>query len=85
MITSQKFNMLPLSLRCNMSHVIVFKTTNSAELRAIKDELMADLNPSQQNEILELAWDEPYSFLFIDVFASKDKRYYKKFDLIEIE
>ena len=85
MITSQKFNMLPLSLRCNMSHVIVFKTTNSAELRAIKDELMADLNPSQQNEILELAWDEPYSFLFIDVFAPKDKRYYKKFDLIEIE
>ena len=68
-----------------MSHVIVFKTTNSAELRAIKDELMADLNPSQQNEILELAWSEPYSFLFIDVFAPKDKRYYKKFDLIEIE
>jgi len=85
MITSQKFNMLPLSLRCNMSHVIVFKTTNSAELRAIKDELMADLNPSQQNEILELAWDEPYSFLFIDVFAPKDRRYYRKFDLIEID
>ena len=52
---------------CPTSHVIVFKTTNSAELRAIKDELMADLNPSQQNEILELAWSEPYSFLFIDV------------------
>jgi len=85
MITSQKFNMLPLSLRCNMSHVIVFKTTNNAELRAIKDELMADLNPSQQNEILELAWDEPYSFLFIDVFAPKDRRYYRKFDLIEID
>ena len=45
MITSQKFNMLPLSLRCNMSHIIIFKTTNSAELRAIKDEVMADLNP----------------------------------------
>jgi len=27
-----------------MSHVIVFKTTNTAELNAIKDELMADLN-----------------------------------------
>jgi len=85
MITSQKFNMLPLSLRCNMSHVIIFKTTNSAELKAIKDEVMADLNPQQQDEILNLAWSEPYSFLFIDVFAPRNKRYYKKFDLIEIE
>ena len=85
MITSQKFNLLPLSLRCNMSHIILFKTTNNAELRAIKDELMADLNPQQQEEILDLAWSEPYSFLFIDVFASRNKRYYKKFDLIEID
>jgi len=85
MITSQKFNLLALSLRCNMSHVIIFKTTNNAELRAIKDELMADLNPQQQDEILDLAWSEPYSFLFIDVFASRNKRYYKKFDLIEID
>jgi hypothetical protein len=85
MITSQKFNLLPLSLRCNMSHIILFKTTNNAELRAIKDELMADLNPQQQDEILNLAWSEPYSFLFIDVFAPRNKRYYKKFDLIEID
>jgi hypothetical protein len=85
MITSQKFNLLPLSLRCNMSHIILFKTTNNAELRAIKDELMADLNPQQQEEILDLAWSEPYSFLFIDVFAPRNKRYYKKFDLIEID
>ena len=85
MITSQKFNMLPLSLRCNMSHIIIFKTTNTAELRAIKDEVMADLNPQQQDEILNLAWSEPYSFLFIDVFAPRNKRYYKKFDLIEID
>jgi len=85
MITSQKFNLLALSLRCNMSHIIIFKTTNNAELRAIKDELMADLNPQQQDEILDLAWSEPYSFLFIDVFAPRNKRYYKKFDLIEID
>jgi hypothetical protein len=68
-----------------MSHVIVFKTTNNAELSAIKNELMADLNPSQQNEILELAWDEPFSFLFIDVFAPRSRRYFRKFDLIQIE
>lgn len=85
MITSQKFNMLPLSLRCNMSHIILFKTTNTPELNAIKDELMADLNKDQQNEILDIAWSRPYGFLFIDVFAPKNKRYYSNFDLIEIE
>ena len=84
MITSQKFNMFPLSLRCNMSHVVLFKTTNTAELNAIKDELMADLNKEEQNEILKLAWGRDHGFLFIDVFAPKEKRYFANFDLIEI-
>ena len=84
MITSQKYNLLPLSLRSNMSHVIVFKTTNSAELNAVKDEVMADLNKEQQNEILDLAWSKSHGFLFIDVFAPRDKRYFANFDQIEI-
>jgi len=84
-ITSQKYNMLPLSLRCNMSHVIVFRTTNKAELTAIKDELMTDLNPSQQDDILKLAWDRPYGFLFIDVYSPRENRYFSNFDLISIE
>jgi hypothetical protein len=84
MITSQKYNLLPLSFRCNMSHVIVFKTTNTAELNAIKDELMADLNREEQNEMLDLAWGRPHGFLMIDVFAPRERRYHANFDLIEI-
>jgi GTPase SAR1 family protein len=84
-ISSQKYNMLPLSLRCNMSHVIVFRTTNKAELNAIKDELMTDLNPEQQDAVLKLAWDRPYGFLFVDVYAPRDRRYFANFDLIEVD
>jgi hypothetical protein len=84
-ITSQKYNMLPLSLRCNMSHVIIFKTSNKAELTAIKDELMTDLNKDQQDDVLNLAWKRPYGFLFIDVYAHRDNRYFSNFDLISIE
>lgn len=84
MITSQKYNLLPLSFRCNMSHVIVFKTTNTAELNAMKDELMADLNREQQNELLDLAWGRPHGFLMIDVFAPRERRYFANFDSIEI-
>ena len=85
MITSQKFNMLPLSLRSNMSHVIVFKTTNTAELNAIKDELLADLNKKQQDDLLNFVFDKAYNFLYIDVYAPRTSRYYKNFDLIAIE
>lgn len=85
MITSQKFNMLPLSLRSNMSHIIVFKTTNTSELNAIKDELMADLNKDQQEKLLNMAWSKKYGFLLIDIFAPRDSRYYSNFDLIQIE
>jgi len=83
-LTTQKYNAIPLVMRVCASHVLLYKTNNNAELRTIKDELMSDLNPEQQDEILELAWDEPFSFLFIDSFAPAGQRYYKKFDLIEI-
>ena len=83
-LTTQKYNAIPLVMRVCASHVILYKTNNNAELRTIKDELMADLNPDEQEEVLDLAWSEPYSFLYIDNFAQSGQRYYKKFDLIEI-
>ena len=82
-ITGQKFNMLSLALRSNMSHVILFKTTNGQELACVKNELMLDLTKSEQQSILDLAWGRPYGFLFIDAFAPKERRYYSNFDLIE--
>ena len=43
LITSQKYNGLPLYLRANMSHLIVFATKNKKELDALRDEVMVDL------------------------------------------
>ena len=56
-------------IRVCASHVIPYKTNNNAELRTIKDELMSDFNPDEQEEILDLACSEPYSFLYMDNFA----------------
>jgi len=83
-ITSQKYNALPLIHRCNMSHFIIFPTKNQKELNCIKEELMGDLNPDQQEEVFNLSWDEPHSFLFIDNTKKTDDRYYKNFDKIII-
>ena len=83
-MTSQKYNMLPLMLRTALSHVVIFKSSNTQEKRAIQDELMDDLNKDQQEELLDTCWNRPYGFVFIDVNAPRSKRYHSNFDLIEL-
>ena len=83
-ITSQKYNMLPLCLHTALNHVVIFKSTNTQECKAIQDELMADLDRDQQEEMLEHCWERPYGFAFIDVNAPKSRRYHRNFDTIEI-
>jgi hypothetical protein len=82
MVISQKYNMLPLEFRNACSHMVIFKTENSQELKAIKDEIMMDLNNDDQNAVLDAAWREPHSFLFIDVNGRRGERYHVKFDPI---
>jgi hypothetical protein len=83
-ITGQTYNLLELQVRKNMSDVILFPTSNSKELISIKSELMSDLNPKQQDEILKLAWSRPYSFLYIKMNNQMSTKYYSNFDLIKI-
>ncbi len=84
-ITSQKYNGLPLYLRANISHIMVFQTKNKKELDALKDEVMADLTPEEQDEVLDLAWKDRYGFLFIDLNKKKEDRYYQNFNKIVFE
>lgn len=84
MITSQKYNMVPMALRLNMSNIIVFRSENQKELDTIKNELLGDLTKTQQNELLKLVWQDKHDFLFIDNFKPKKERYYRNFDLVEI-
>jgi hypothetical protein len=83
-ITGQTYNLLELQVRKNMSDVILFPTSNSKELISIKSELMSDLNPKQQDEILKLAWGRPYSFLYIKMNNQMSTKYYSNFDLIKL-
>jgi hypothetical protein len=83
-ISGQKFNLLPLVLRTAVSHCDVFKSTNSQEKKAIKNELMSDLDNDTADEVLDLCWDRPHGFVFIDVNAQRGDRYYSNFDKIEI-
>jgi hypothetical protein len=82
LITSQVYNWLPLGLRKNMSHVVLFRTENSREKSCIKDELMADLSDAEATQVMSLAWNDKHSFLLILSEMPTKERYYKNFDLI---
>jgi len=83
-LTGQTYSLLELQVRKNMSDVILFPTSNSKELISIKSELMSDLNPKQQDEILKLAWSRPYSFLYIKMNNQMSTKYYSNFDRISL-
>ena len=83
--TSQKYNLLAIQFRVAQSDVILFESSNNTEIKTIKDELMNDLTPELQDKVLELAWKEPYSFLYIKVNQPLHKKYYVKFDLIKFD
>jgi len=82
LITSQKYNALDLIMRTNMSDIFLFKTENSKELKAIKEELMMDLSPKQQDELLKKAWAKKYGFLLIKGYEPTSSRYFVNFDKV---
>ena len=82
LITSQKYNALDLIMRTNMSDIFLFKTENSKELKAIKEELMMDLSPKQQDELLKKAWTKKYGFLLIKGYEPTTSRYFVNFDKV---
>ncbi len=85
MITAQTYNLLPLNLRKNMSHVAIFRTENKKELQCIMSELMSDLTEKQAREVLNTAWNSnSHGFLFIDAQKPTANRYYANFDTIVI-
>ena len=84
-VMSQKYNAADLITRVNMSDIILFRTENKKELDAIKDELMTDLSPQQQDQLLKLAWKDKYSFLYIKNYEGTKDRYYVRFNKVVFE
>jgi GTPase SAR1 family protein len=82
-VTNQKYSLLPLEFRNSLSDIIIFKCSNKNEINRIKDEIMFDLDSSMQDLLLEQAWSEPYSFLYVKPNKPLQDKYYIKFDKVE--
>jgi putative ribosome biogenesis GTPase RsgA len=86
-IMSQKFNQLPLIFRINTSSVFLLRSViqNTKEKACIVDELMADLNKEEVEEVFKLAFKKKYNHLLILNKKPKNERYYSNFDLIKFD
>ena len=84
-VMSQKYNLLDLSYRNAASIVFLWKTENNKEKKAIKEELMADLDDKTANELLKKAWEKKYNFLMIKVNEPMNERYFINFDKVVFE
>jgi len=86
-ITSQKFNLLPLSLRASgISHLVLFQSRNQKELRNVWEEYASDLSEYGFKKLLDFVWEDPkgHDFLFIIINERPENKYYRNFDKIDI-
>ena len=81
-VTNQKYSLLSLEFRNALSDIIIFKCSNSNEINRIKDELMADLDKNTQDMLLDLAWKNKYSFLYVKPYMPLEDKYYIMFDKV---
>jgi hypothetical protein len=77
-ITSQKFNLLPLEYRTMTTTNILFNTSNLKEKNSIYEELFENrFSRKEYNEIEKFVFDKPHNFMLIN-----DGKIYKNFDEI---
>lgn len=69
-------------LRKLLTHLAMFKTTNSKERQALEELLPLD-SKDEYTELYNFVWDKPYEFLFVDLEKGRDKGLFKSLNLIE--
>lgn len=81
MILCQSYQSMPLDIRKNISHLVMFKPRNKKELEILFDELVF-LPKDQQVLLNNHVFDTPHNFLFVNTGNGK---LYKNFNQLEIE
>lgn len=83
--SSQYYYSIPIALRTNSSHMILFKSQSKREESLIKAELQTkDFAGDDFDTAFYEATKEPYSFLYIDRYTYGSPKFYVRFEF-EIE
>lgn len=79
-ITSQNYKSLPKPLRLNMSQVVLFSTSNEAELKCVYDENSSSLGFKDWLKIYREITDVPFNCLTINYQNNKEHRLQDAFE-----
>ena len=87
-ILLQKFKDAGTGIRNNISHFMTYKPKNRVERDAITNELLPFKN-NKSEQLLNYVFenDDKFSYLFVDMSLKKTNkfRFFKKFNLLELE
>jgi GTPase SAR1 family protein len=83
-LISQKYNMIPTGIRCNLSHLVLYKMKTIQESDTIKNEILP-LDTKTAYALFKFVFDAKYRFLYVDMTLERSNKlwFYKDFDLIE--
>ena len=79
-VLSQKFVGVPRLLRLQFTDIFYFKGSNSENMKIIEEYTPAGKNKKQMQALVELACEEPYSFLYINTRCPIPTRFRKNLD-----
>ena len=82
-ITTQKYNKVPLELRTCCSGLAFFHTKNRQEIESLHKELIG-LDRKPFEKVLDYIFDAPHNFLWLNLNYPHDKMMHKNFNQLEI-
>lgn len=81
-LVTQAYKEIPKTIRTNVTGWVLFRISNQKELDVIYEECPCFLTKTQWMNMYEKAIEEPYSFLYINLFFPPDRRMFKRFEYV---
>ena len=82
-IVSQKVKSIPLVIRSQANQVFFFNSTK-AEKEVVRDEFLP-LDKNEGDQLFKYVFDEPFNFLFVNLFLPQNKRLFRNFNQLLIK
>jgi len=77
-IVSQKIRAIPLAIRSQANSIYFFDST-AKEKEVFLDEFLP-LDKVDGQQLFDYVYEEPYSFIYVNIFMPKNQRVFKKFN-----
>ena len=83
-MTSQKYNKIPLEIRSVSTGIFFFETKNKSEIETLYDEY-GNMKRPDFNKLLAFVFDKKYNFLYMNLLNPVNAMYYKNFNKLSID